>query len=308
MASNPFDAIIIGSGAGGGTAAHVLTQRGWNVVVLEKGPRREAEDFLPYDELHFRDHKSLIPKKVDDPLIYAGLDDKSPVESERWWEATMVGGSTMIWDANLPRYTREDMQVLSVLKDPPKDTSMVNWPWTYEEFEPYFEKAERDWCVSGRTRQCAAQEPTRAGYDYPMPPLREMASTQFLREAFGKAGMTPYLSPRGINSRTFEGRPACPFCGFNQFFGCAVNSRSSSLNTVLAKALATGVAICVRAIASRVSNMKTWMAKEKSKAFFIKQSQMARSTIWRRHEFSCRCRRSNRLDFFCCPGFLIQTP
>lgn len=234
------DAIIVGSGAGGGTAAQVLTQRGWKVVVLEKGRNRAADEFLPFDELHFREHKDLIPKISDDPMVYAGLDDRGHARSERWWEANMVGGTTMIWDSNLPRYTREDMHVLSVLKDPPPGTSMVNWPWSYEEFQPYFEKAEHAWCVSGQANQCAAQEPTRAGYDYPMPPMREMASTNFLRKAFGKAGMTPYLSPRGINSQTFDGRPGCPFCGFNQFFGCAANSRASSANTVLRRALSTG--------------------------------------------------------------------
>ena len=52
--------------------------------------------------------------------------------------------------------------------------------------------------------------------------------------------MYPYLSPRGINSRTFDGRPGCPFCGYCQGFGCAVNDRASSANTVLKKAIDTG--------------------------------------------------------------------
>jgi len=43
-----------------------------------------------------------------------------------------------------------------------------------------------------------------------------------------------------VNSEVFDGRPACSFCGYNQFYGCAVNSRSNSVNTVLRRALATG--------------------------------------------------------------------
>jgi len=117
---------------------------------------------------------------------------------------------------------------------------VVDWPWTYDEFQPWFERAEHEWGVSGKANQNERQEPTRPRYEYPMPPLRPHASTPFLREAFGRAGMKPYLSPRGINSRTYDSRPGCPFCGYCQAFGCAVNDRASSTNTVLARALATG--------------------------------------------------------------------
>lgn len=130
----------------------------------------------------------------------------------------MVGGSTMIWEANLPRYTEEDFQILTVMKNPPKDTSMVNWPSTYDEFQPYFERAEHEWGVSGRTNRVPLQEPTRPGYEYPMPPIRAHASTEFVQDVFRHAGMYPYFSPRGINSRTYNGRPGCPFCGYCQKF------------------------------------------------------------------------------------------
>jgi choline dehydrogenase-like flavoprotein len=235
------DAIVVGSGAGGGTAARILTDRGWSVVVMEKGGYWTAEDFLPFDELHFHTHKALIPHRNDDPNIYmSGPAQDQRTATERWWNINMVGGSTMVWDANMPRYTREDFEVLDYLPEVPSDASMVNWPWTYDEFQPWFEKAEREWGVSGRANQCEVQEPTRPGYEYPMPPLRLHASTDFLMAAFGKAGMTPYLGPRAINTQTYDGRPACSFCGYNQFFGCAVNSRASSANTVLPRALASG--------------------------------------------------------------------
>lgn len=235
------DAIIVGSGAGGGTAARVLTQRGWTVTVFEKGPRLTAEDFLAFDELHFHEHKALIPHITDDPNVYMGGPNfDQPTRVERWWTANMVGGSTMIWDANVPRYTSEDFEVLSVLHDVPPNADMVNWPWRYDEFQPYFERAELEWGVSGQARQSPKQEPVRAGYDYPMPPIRAHSSTDFLMRAFAKADMRPYLGPHAINSQNYDGRPSCSFCGYNQFFGCPVNSRSSSTNSVLPRALATG--------------------------------------------------------------------
>jgi choline dehydrogenase-like flavoprotein len=239
-----YDAIIVGSGAGGSTAARVLTSRGWNVLVLEKGQWRRPEDFLPYDEIHFSEHKALVPLSSQDGNIYLDPADPSakPKNVERWWIGNMVGGSTMLWEANLPRYTEEDFTVLPYLPDQksPSGANMVNWPWRYAEWHEYFERAEWEWGVSGLANQCPSQEPTRKGYEYPMPPIRPHASTPFLQKAFARAGMLPYLSPRGINSRTYDGRPGCPFCGYCQGFGCAVNDRANAVNTVLAKALETG--------------------------------------------------------------------
>lgn len=246
MSNNGFDAIIVGSGAGGGTAARVLTStRGWRVLVLEKGDWKQPEDFLPYDELHFSEHKVLTPSVADDALGYVNPDDpeKKVKQVERWWIGNMVGGSTMLWESNLPRYTAEDLAPLTVMPEPPPGTSQVNWPWTYEEFQPWFEMAEWDWGVSGEAagpNPTHGREATRAGYRFPMPPLRPHASTPFLQEAFARFGMQPYSSARGINTRTYDGRPACPYCGFCQGYGCAVNDRANSANTVLAKALRTG--------------------------------------------------------------------
>jgi choline dehydrogenase-like flavoprotein len=171
-------------------------------------------------------------------MIYAGKDGNAPVRSERWWEANMLGGSTMIWDANFPRYTDEDFRVRRYVQDLPRSEHMVDWPWSYDEFLPYFELAEWEWCVSGDAKRSA--EAMRPGYEYPMPPLKPHSSTQFLMEQFDPAGLKPYFGARAINPHTYEGRPGCPFCGYNQFFGCAVNSRSNSVNTVLAKARSTG--------------------------------------------------------------------
>ncbi len=245
MTLDRLDAIVVGSGAGGGTAARALTERGLRVLVLERGVRRSPEEFLPYDELSVYGHRSLLPKIHDDPMIYVDPATGAAQRVERWWVANMVGGATMLWEANVPRYTQEDFAVtrhLDMASFPdPAGVSMVDWPWTYDEFHPYFERAEWEWGVSGRARQCAAQEPVRDGYEYPMPPIRPHASSSFLIEAFGKAGMTPYFSSRAINSRTHDGRPGCPFCGYCQGFGCAVNDRASATNTVLARALGTGL-------------------------------------------------------------------
>lgn len=243
MSEKCYDAIIVGSGAGGGTAARVLTKRGWRVLVLEKGGHVRPDEFLPYDEIHFSEHKALIPSKKTDPLVYVNPTTGAEVDSERWWISNMVGGATMQWEANLPRYTEEDFSVRKFMRDELAGTSQVNWPWTYDEFQPWFERAEWDWGISGLAggpNPTHRQEPTRPGYHYPMPPVRPHSASPFLGWAFGRAGFQPFPSPRGINTRTYDGRPSCPYCGYCQGYGCAVNDRASSTNTVLRKALATG--------------------------------------------------------------------
>ena len=173
MSTNKFDAIIVGSGAGGGTAAKILTDLGWNVLVLEKGQPTKTEDFMPFDELHYREHKTLIPKITDDPMIYAGVNGNTPTPSERWWEATMVGGSTMVWDANFPRYTTPDFDVLPYLKDVPNAEHMVKW--RRQDFIPYFERAERNGVSGDAAKSHEELRPTW----YPMPPLKPHMSTAF---------------------------------------------------------------------------------------------------------------------------------
>ena len=85
----------------------------------------------------------------------------------------MVGGATMLWEANLPRYTAEDSRSRRH-EASARRASMVDWPWTYDGVPAVV----RDGRVGvGDFRQPAArpehmQEPMRAGYEFPMPPIR----------------------------------------------------------------------------------------------------------------------------------------
>lgn len=272
------DAIVIGSGAGGATAARFLTEKGFKVVVFEKGPNPHSDDFLPYDELHFDKHEKMTPPEAIDPNIY--MNNGKPETVRRWWIANMVGGATRIWDANFPRFTREDMELKTIMGDNiPEGTSVVDWPWTYEEFQPYFERVEHEWGVSGKTRQSPVQEPHREGYEYPMPPVRPHASTPLLMDIFNRAGWYPYLGAKAVNSRTYDGRPGYAFSGFFAGFGDPLNDRASAYSTMIPKALATGrcelrFGHCVTRIAHEKGKVKGvfFQAEPGGKEMFMESS------------------------------------
>lgn len=233
------DVVIVGAGVGGGTAAHALTLKGFNVVLLEKGEDKHPAEFIQYDEVHFGQHNPLNPSPVDDPNRYVA-GNRAPRDVLRWWVANMVGGSSMIWESNLIRYTTPDFKPLETLGCPVENADMPDWPWDYRQFEPFYERAEYDWGVSGKTNQSPTQETFRDGYEYPMPPLAQHPGDAVLTRLLNAENLFPYQAPKGINSEERDGRPACVFCGFCQGYGCAVNDRANARNTVVKKAVETG--------------------------------------------------------------------
>src|SRR6476646_5774355 len=86
-----FDVVVIGSGAGGGTAVKVLTDRGLNVALLEAGPMlNPAKDFKEHLLPHQEDHRSAGPHAE---LYFA--------RQQRRWFAAPVG----YWDIQGEPYT-----------------------------------------------------------------------------------------------------------------------------------------------------------------------------------------------------------
>src|SRR6478735_111644 len=122
IASKPerADVCIIGAGATGATAAKVLTEAGRHVVALEKGPWRTRETF--------------------------GGDDLAKVELF-CPVPQMVGGGTVHWQGWLPRFTPEDFRLRSIAGDVP-GTTLADWPISYDELEPYYDKIEWAFGVS----------------------------------------------------------------------------------------------------------------------------------------------------------------
>ncbi len=169
--SKKYDAVIIGSGAAGGMAAHVLTTHGLQVLLLEAGKKLNIEQELrsmewPYDNAHrgalppgshslnFNEYMVRRPpygpgfEKSKNLYSYIGSNDymKNIVVNERenpytgtnyaWVRARCLGGKTNIWGRLALRLSDYDFKA----KD--RDGYGENWPISYSDIAPYYDKVD----------------------------------------------------------------------------------------------------------------------------------------------------------------------
>ncbi|HEU0164460.1 MAG TPA: GMC family oxidoreductase, partial [Thermomicrobiales bacterium] len=113
-----------------------------------------------------------------------------------------------------------------------------DWPITYDELEPYYDKVEYLIGVSGKGGANPFESPRSR--DFPLPPLREMGYATLAKDAMTKLGYHPFPQPTAILSEAYDGRPACTFCGFCGSYGCWNDSKSSTLVSAIRHGEATG--------------------------------------------------------------------
>ena len=129
----------------------------------------------------------------------------------------------------------------------PADSSIADWPLSYADLEPYYDRAEYDLGVSGKAGNLQGKKIEGGNVfeaprkrDYPNPALHlDQVGVNF-EAAAKKLGYHPFSTPRAILSEAYHDRPACTYCGFCQAFGCHVGAKSSILVTKLPEADATG--------------------------------------------------------------------
>lgn len=230
------EAVIIGAGASGAAAAKVLTERGMRVVALEKGPWRTKESFGG-DELANVNRYNLWPDPILNPRTSrssaadeAEVDLFCPVPQ-------MVGGGTVHWQGWLPRFTPNDFRLRSIAGELP-GTTIADWPIGYDELEPYYDRVEWAFGVSGQAGANKYEGPRTRGY--PCPPMPQSRYAQKFHEGCEKLGWNSFPTPQAALSQPFNGRPATVVSAFAQQHGDPTGTRSSALNVFIPDALATG--------------------------------------------------------------------
>jgi choline dehydrogenase-like flavoprotein len=228
------DFAIVGSGAAGGIIAKELATAGFSVVVLEQGPRLTEKQF-DHDEFATFMQGRWSNNPATQPQSFRTSPSANAETALAAIYGRLVGGSNAHFTGNFWRMRPLDFNEGSVLGGVP-GTALADWPITYEELEPYYTKAEWELGVSGEP---GPFDPPRSK-PYPMPSLPIKSSGVLFDKGALALGFHPQPTPMAINSRYYNGRPACQHCGFCLFFMCEFRSKSSSFVTTLPIAEATG--------------------------------------------------------------------
>jgi choline dehydrogenase-like flavoprotein len=229
------DFVIVGSGAAGGVLAKELSAAGFDVVVMEQGPWEQPAQFT-HDELAVERELVMLNKAFEPNQTFRRSASEPTVPAGRGiLYRRAVGGSSVHFAANYWRFRPSDFKECSML-GPMSGTGFADWPITYEELEPYYTKVDWEVGVSGAP---GAADPPRSRA-YPMPPLPNKSSGVLLEKAAATLGLHAQVAPMAIASQPYDGRSACGACGRCAYYGCEFGAKSSSLVTMIPKAVATG--------------------------------------------------------------------
>jgi choline dehydrogenase-like flavoprotein len=236
-------AVIVGSGAGGGVVAKELSSAGLRVVVLERGKWYSAADCRK-DDLHnqrttvlgngFGSEEDGNPRVLVDERGQHVLDPSDPGYSNN---AACVGGGTFSYGAMAWRFMEKDFRMRTTY-GAVEGSTLDDWPITYDDLEPYYEKAEWEMGVSGDDTNNIFKGPRKK--PLPMPPLAPNKEYQVLQPAAKRLGLHPFDIPMLRNTVPYNGRRSCMRCRWCVGFACELDARTGTHNTVIPTALATG--------------------------------------------------------------------
>jgi choline dehydrogenase-like flavoprotein len=244
-----YDAIVVGTGAGGGTAIKVLCEAGLRVLAVNSGPHTNPQT----DYRHHRQVYDLKYRGFGDPLALKSsahqerysVEESEYNEGPHLWEHDVTysnapgtdwywkrckgtGGKANFWGRSSCRFGDIDFKAASL------DGVGENWPVDYAEIAPWFSKAERYMGVASTVQN----RPSNPDGEY-LPPMPWRCFDHILHKASEKIGV-PYLPDRCAQlTVAHNGRPACHYCG-NCSRGCDVGSFFSPTWFTIPDAEATG--------------------------------------------------------------------
>ncbi|MBV9885822.1 MAG: GMC family oxidoreductase, partial [Acidobacteria bacterium] len=236
-----YDVIVIGSGAGGGMAAKILTEGGMNVALLEAGPEVHPEkDYKMFVWPYELPHRGIgvggkQAENFGEFLAPNGAWDiegepytSAPGSDFRWFRSRIVGGRTNHWGRIALRFAPIDFRSYT------RDGLGSDWPISYDDIAPYYDKVEGYIGVFG-TKENVSSAPDGVFLPPPKPRCTEM----IVKKACDKLNITCIPARLAILTKSVNGRLPCHYCG-QCGRGCTTASNFSSSQVLIPPALATG--------------------------------------------------------------------
>ena len=242
MSAEPFDVVIVGSGAAGGMAAYALTRAGARVCVMEAGRDYDPVTETPMYQLNYQAplRASPTPDKPNgyyDATVDGGwhMPDEPYSADEgtefRWFRARMLGGKTNHWGRVSLRFAEHDMQGYSI------DGLGADWPFSYREFARYYDRAESLMGITGHPDGIEDAPDSPEGVLHKPPPPR---SHERLVIKGGKKLNRPVVANHvAVNTRPVNGRPACIYAT-PCTYGCSIAANFQSTTVLFPAARKTG--------------------------------------------------------------------
>ena len=252
--SKQYDAIIVGSGAGGGMAAYMLSKAGLKVCLIEAGPMYDPAKNVtqlknPWDSPRRGASTNFRPFGDFDASYWGWNIDGEPYTKKEgtqwdWWRARMIGGRTNPWGRISRRFGPKDFKRRSI------DGLGDDWPIGYEDVKPYYDRIDQLIGIFG-TNEGLENDPDGIFLAPPKPRLHEI----FVKKAGQQAGVPVIPSRLSILTQPLKDNPdrgGCFYCAqCNR--GCTVYGDFSSSSVLVKPALKTGnVDVIVSAMAREV--------------------------------------------------------
>ena len=207
-----YDVIVIGTGAGGGTLAHTLAPSGRKILLLERG------DFLPRETQNWDPGPVFVDGRYISKDTWYDADGK-PLQPQVHY---YVGGATKMYGAALYRLRPADFGEIRHA-----DGISPAWPLSYQDFEPWYTRAEWLYQVHGTH----GEDPTEGSWSkqYPWPAVSHEPRIAQLAADLGQAGYHPFSAPCGILlDEAQRPRSTCIRCAWCDGYPCLVHAKSDA--------------------------------------------------------------------------------
>ncbi len=222
--SSTYDAIIIGTGAGGGTLALHLARAGKSILILERGP------FLPQEKLNWDTSAVFLDNRYHTKETWQDKDGNALHPQQAYY----VGGQTKVYGAAMFRMRAEDFGVIQH-----RGGISPAWPISYADLEPYYTRAEELFHVHGDLGEApsvaggygSSFDPTEPFHSkkYPYPALSNEPAMQTIEDNVRKLGIHTFPIPLGLKrNETDPLASKCIRCDTCDGYPCLVHAKSDA--------------------------------------------------------------------------------